>query len=112
VRLAYRPPEAVPLTELPRDFYAVQLIAMNTREELEAFVQRHGIEGVSAARVERDDALYYVLLLGIYETLDKARRAVADLPGPFRDTTPWIRPLGSLQSAMARADTLAGSGGV
>jgi septal ring-binding cell division protein DamX len=111
VRLAYQPPEAVPLTQLPREFYAAQVLAMSTREALEAFVQRHGIEGASAARVERDGEIYYVLLLGIYETAEIARRAVTDLPRPFHDIEPWIRPLGALQSAMARADALAGSAG-
>jgi septal ring-binding cell division protein DamX len=112
VRLAYRPAEPTPLAQLPREFYAVQVLATNTRQALEAFVERHGIAGVSAARVERDGELYYVLLLGVYESLDIARRAVAELPRPFQDHTPWIRPLGSLQSAMARADALGASAGL
>lgn len=110
-RLAYQPPEPVALTELPSEFYAVQVLAMSTPQQIEAFVRRHGIEGVSAARVEREGEIYYVLLLGIYETLDIAREAVADLPAPFTDTSVWIRPLGSLQSAMLRAERLAAAGG-
>jgi septal ring-binding cell division protein DamX len=108
-RLAYQPPEPVPLTELPREFYAVQVLAMPSRDALDAFVQRHGIQDVTAARVERDGELYYVLLLGIYETAEIARRAAAALPQPFDHTMPWIRPLGSLQAAMMRANALAES---
>ncbi|MDZ7669975.1 MAG: SPOR domain-containing protein [Gammaproteobacteria bacterium] len=108
-RLAYQPPEPVALTELPDDFYAVQLIAMSSKKALEAFVQRERLEGMSAARVERDGELFYVLLLGIYESEAIARRAVATLPPPLQDAGPWIRRLGSLQAAIQRADTTTGS---
>jgi len=108
-RLAYQPPEPVALTELPDDFYAVQLIAMSSKEALEAFVQRERLESVSAARVERDGELFYVLLLGIYESEAIAQRAVATLPMALQDTGPWIRRLGSLQAAMRRADAATGS---
>ena len=109
LRLAYRPSQPTALTDLPADFYAVQIMAMSSKESLEAFVAREGISNMSAARVERDGALFYVLLLGIYEDADKARRAVASLPEEIAGAEPWIRPLGSLQSAMQRADRLAGS---
>ncbi len=61
------------------------------------------------ARVERNGELFYVLLMGIYEDADRARRAVDSLPDEIGGAEPWIRPLGSLQSAMLRADRLAGS---
>ncbi|MAT84571.1 MAG: hypothetical protein CMD39_09805 [Gammaproteobacteria bacterium] len=109
VRLAYRPARPTALTDLPASFYAVQLMAMSSKDSLEAFVAREGISNMSAARVERGGELFYVLLLGIYEDVDKARRAVASLPDEIGGSTPWIRPLGSLQSAMLRADRLAGS---
>lgn len=109
VRLAYLPAQPMPLTELPRDLFAVQLMAMSSKEALEEFVEQSGIRGISAARVERDGALYYVLILGIYETAEDARQAAASLPDGVVSATPWIRPLGSLQAAMARADSLTGS---
>jgi len=109
VRLAYRPDGPVALTDLPEDFYAVQLLAMSSKQALESFVAREQISGMSAARVERDGELYFVLLLGIYESADIARQAVASLPAEIGGAEPWIRPLGSLQSAMLRANSLAGA---
>jgi septal ring-binding cell division protein DamX len=109
VRLAYRPDGPVALTDLPEDFYAVQLLAMSSKEALESFVAREQISGMSAARVERNGELYFVLLLGIYESADIAREAVASLPPEIGGAEPWVRPLGSLQSAMLRADSLAGA---
>lgn len=107
-RLAYQPPQPVPLTDLPPDYYAVQLIAMSDKAGLESFVERQGIRSMSAARVERDGELYFVLLLGIYETRDIARQAIDAMP-EVHGAEPWIRPLGSLQRAMRRADAIAGS---
>lgn len=107
VRLAYKPEQSLAIADMPRDYYALQVLAMPTRRALDAFVTRHGISGASAARVERDGALYYVLLLGIYENSDLARQAATNLPPPFTEVEAWVRPVGSLQAAMARADALA-----
>ena len=102
--------QGVPLMDLPGNFYAVQLIAMNSREELESFVRRHDLGGTSAAQVERDGHLYYVLLLGVFETVEDAKRAIDELPPPFSEISPWIRPLRSLKAAMVRAQALRESG--
>lgn len=105
-RLAYQPAQPVALADLPGTFYAVQVLAMNTRAQLDAFVRRHDISGLSSARVERNGAVYYVLLLGIYETLERARQAAAGLPPALAGVDPWIRSVSSLQAAMRRAEAL------
>ncbi|MFW6093189.1 MAG: SPOR domain-containing protein [Pseudomonadota bacterium] len=113
VRLAYQGGEeggeAVSIAELPGEFYAVQLLAMSSREALESYVAQRQLDHVSAARVERDGRLYYTLLLGVYETEELARRAAAERPAALAGTTPWIRSVSSLQSAMTRGDALARS---
>ncbi len=108
VRLAYQPDKPEPLTDLPGSFYALQVLAMPSRSSLEAFTRRHGISNASGARVERNGELYYVLVLGVYETRAIARKAAAHLPPPFTNTQPWIRSLASLQAAIKRGDMLAG----
>lgn len=104
VALAYQPNGPVSLLDLPEDFWAVQLVAVSTREALEAFALEHQLKGMSAAQVASDDDIYYVLLLGIYESFDNAQQAIVDLPPPFDVNQPWIRQLGSLQTAMRAAD--------
>ncbi|MDP6376335.1 MAG: SPOR domain-containing protein [Pseudomonadales bacterium] len=105
-RLAYQPPEPMLLTEIPGEFYAVQLVAFSTREVLEAYARRRNLTGMSAARVARDGELFYVLLLGIYETRARAESAIADIPPPFENLKVWIRSVASLQAAIRAADAL------
>ena len=102
VRLAYQPKQAVSLMDLPDDFYAVQLIALSGKENLENFAKEQKIKGMSAAEVLSDDKLMYVLLLGIYETRALAEEASSDLGPPFE--SPWIRSMGSLKKAMSAAE--------
>ena len=47
--------------------------------------------------------LFFVLILGIYETHELAVRASKELPAPLDVLQPWIRELGTLQLAMIRA---------
>jgi len=106
---ASAPPPAPSLRDLPRDLYTVQLVAMKDRAELEAFVRDSGIPELSGARVENDGQIFYALLLGIFPDRAAAERAAAARPEALKNYDPWIRPLGSLQDAMARADALAGA---
>lgn len=108
-RLAYRPAVPVALRVLPAHFYAVQIVAMSSKEGLEIFSKEHLLSGASAVRVESDGEFYYVLLLGIYETLAGAKAAAASRPDSLMIIEPWIRMLGSLQDAVVRADKLAGT---
>jgi septal ring-binding cell division protein DamX len=104
IRLAYRPEQATSLIDLPAEFWAVQLIALSNKQALESYARKQGLRGLSAAKINKKGALFYVLLLGIYETKAIAQEAISDL-GPAFDK-PWIRSLGSLQSAMLDAEQL------
>ena len=106
-RLAYRPGREVAFTDLPDEFYAVQLLALASPEAVERFVADTKVPDLAAARVERDGRLFYVLLLGIYRDRPDAARAAEHLPAELGDLTPWIRPLYTLKQAMLRADQLA-----
>ena len=109
IALSYRPAEPVALLDLPADFYAVQLVAVSSKKDLEEFAERHQIRGMSAARTYSQNQMFYILLLGIYETYDNAELAVDSLGPPFDETQPWIRRVGSLQRAIQAADEFSGS---
>ncbi len=104
VRLSYKPDKPVSILDLPDDFWAVQLVAVSSPEALEEYVERHKMRGMSAARIWNGEQLFYILLLGIYETRAIAEEATTDLPPPFDLHAPWIRSLGSLKRGMLAAD--------
>ena len=108
-RLAFRPDAEVAFTDLPDEYYAVQLLALASPEAVERFVAGAKVPGLAAARVESDGRLFYVLLLGIYRDRPAAVRAAESAPAELEHLTPWIRPLYTLKQAMLRADELAAS---
>lgn len=103
-QFGYRPAASIALSELPAHFYAVQIVAMSSMESLQSFAKEHLLSDALVARIEANGKLYYVLLLGIYETLTEAKAAVASRPESLINIEPWIRKLGSLQAAVERAD--------
>lgn len=109
VRLAYRPERPTPLLDVPGTFWTVQLVAVSTKEALEAYARAHQLRGMSAARIAHKGELYYALLLGVYESREIATEATTDLPAPLDDLGVWVRSLGSLQEAILEGNSLAGS---
>jgi septal ring-binding cell division protein DamX len=94
------------LMGLPDDYFAVQLVALDSAAELSAFVDTHGLGYLPQARVERDGRIHYVLLLGFYESYALAEAASLDPPAPIEPGDAWIRPLAGLKRAVQRAASL------
>ena len=110
VALSYQPDGPVAILDLPKELFAVQLVAVSTKEALEEYARSQELSGLSAARIWNGEKIFYVLLLGIYESHENAERAVASLSGLLTERTrPWIRSVGSLQHAMLEADRITGT---
>ncbi len=105
-RLAFQPDRPTDIADLPGSYYAIQLIAMSSQEDLEGFIADNNLPVMSGAVVERDGERFYALLAGIYTDRDTAERAARSLPEELAAHTPWVRSLASLQAAMARAEQL------
>lgn len=94
------------LFDHPDDFYAVQLIALQSLDEIVEFAARHGLSDPNWVQIESQGNTWYVLLLGIY-----ANRAQADIAAnswsdqETPETRPWVRPLGPLKRAVLRAQS-------
>ncbi len=101
--LAYKPAKETRVIDLPTDLFAVQLIAVSTRKQVEDFVERHNLWDMTAVKVSRDGKPLYVLIPGVYKTRADAQAAVASLPQSVQKLKPWIRPLAGLQDAMRSA---------
>ena len=107
------PPPAKPalLADVPATHYAVQLIALQSEAALDGFVAERQLGAMTRVRVESGGRLHFALLAGVYPSRRQADQAVAALAPALRALKPWVRTVGSLQAAMARADALAQAGG-
>jgi septal ring-binding cell division protein DamX len=107
IKLAYRSSEPVSLLNLPKNFWAVQLIALSQKKALEKYANESDLKGLSGAQIAVNDKLFYVLLLGIYETKKHAKEAIKSIQDKNMKNPPWVRSLGSLQKSMIAGDKLA-----
>lgn len=106
-QLSFQPDRSTALTDLPGSYYAIQLIALSSLEDLEQFIADNDLPVMSGTVVEKDGERFYALLAGIYTDRETAERAARSLPEKLSAHQPWIRSMESLQSAMARAKQLA-----
>ena len=83
----------------PAGHYAVQVVASSNMENLKAFAGRHQISDELVAETSVDGKTWFVLLQGVYPTMDEAKAALEQV-GDSLETSPWIRSIGSLQAAM------------
>ena len=86
-------------------------MAVSSKEFLESYAEEYNLRGLSAARIASGDRLFFVLILGIYETKDRAQQAITNLPPPYNryQKTILLRTLDSLQQAMRKADQMTGT---
>ena len=98
---------AIGLIDAPATHYAVQLIALGSEQALRDFVAQRQLAGMTQVRVENRGRLHFALLAGVHPTRAAAERAVAAMAPALQALEPWIRSVGNLRQAMARADRLA-----
>lgn len=94
------------LQDLPGDFWAVQLIALNSQTQLRDFMQSTQLDELTGAMIKVNGRTWYVALLGIYENRDLAEQAAAQRPMALQRYEPYVRSVASLQAAMIAADPL------
>ena len=92
------------LHDLPGDFWAVQLIALNSQTQLRDFMRSTQLDELTGAMIGVNGRTWYVALLGIYENRDLAEQAAAQRPMALQRYEPYIRSVASLQAAMIDAD--------
>jgi len=103
-----RPDTITALLERSPEDFAVQLTATETEALANGFVSNHDLDSEALLTLElaREDDLYWVVLLGVYETFAEAEAAVKSLPESLADEQPWIRPLASIQTGIVGAESL------
>ena len=98
------------LAGVPATHYAIQLIALNSASALREFVAQRQLSGTTPVRVESDGRVLFALLAGTYPTREAAARAMVEMGPDALALNPWLRTVGDLRAAIARAHQLAGAG--
>lgn len=98
--------EPVDLMSLPGDMYAVQLIAVANEPLADDFVREREVGNAMTLMLAREGDLYYVVLLGIYESYADAQTAADHRPSSLANVEPWIRSLASIQKGVQEARSL------
>jgi len=91
----------------PPEQFTVQLTATETRALADGFLRNYGLEtmeDVITLELGREDDLYYVVLLGLYETADDAQAAIEARPESLADIKAWVRPLQPIQDGILQAE--------
>lgn len=91
------------LATMPKGQFVIQLMAATSKPKLNEFLTRSG-NGVKVYIYEtrRDGKPWYVAVTGPYPSKEAARSAIAVLPKPLRDQSPWLRSVASIQSDLQK----------
>jgi len=88
------------LAEQPAGMFAVQVVASSSMDQLTAFANANQLSDEWVAETIVDGKVWFVLISGVYATKSEAEQALEGLQG--LETQPWIRTVGSVQSAMSQ----------
>lgn len=80
--------------------WAIQLIALQTEEEVKSFVADHSLDQPSSIRIRSQGSDWFVLILGVYDDREEANQAAQSWADRYQPSSkPWVRPLGPLKRA-------------
>ena len=89
------------LSSLSDDSYAIQLIALQTMEGVEAFIMKHNLISSKTVMIRSEGEDLYAVILGIYESESRAQTLANEWQAKHNpSSTPWVRNLGPLKRAM------------
>ncbi|MEM6999789.1 MAG: SPOR domain-containing protein [Pseudomonadota bacterium] len=100
IKLAYQPPAPTPLHKLPKDYWAVQIVAVNNLDRLKRFVEDNQLLGMIGAELQTANGTMFALLLGVYESREIAAQAAAARPAALQKFEPYVRSMRSLHASM------------
>lgn len=82
----------------PGGYYAVQVVASSSMEQLTDFANMNQISDQWVAETTVEGRIWYVLMLGVYPTKEEAEQAMQSVME--LETLPWVRTVASIQASM------------
>ena len=89
------------LMSLPSEAYTLQLLAGRNEQAIRGFLEKHQALGdLAYFRAQRGDQDWFVVVQGSYDTAQQAESSIMHLPEQIRNSGPWVRSVGSIQSVI------------
>ncbi len=82
----------------PAGYYAVQVVASSSMDQLTDFANANQISDQWVAETTVEGRVWYVLMLGVYPTKEEAEQAMQSVVE--LETLPWVRTVASIQASM------------
>lgn len=83
--------------------YTLQLAAMNSMSDVQAFIDEHKLENqVYIYPTLRNDVEWFIVTMGNYPTIQMARDASEKLSAPLQALGPWAKSLSQVQREIER----------
>lgn len=92
------------LADFDDSSFAVQLIALQTMDEVKKFANDHNIDQAMWIQIESQGSDWYVVLLGVFDSESAAQQAANTWNDVVKPASrPWVRPIGPLRMAADKA---------
>lgn len=83
--------------------YTIQLAAMTSMEDVQAFLDEHQLnDKVRIYPTVRNETEWFIITYRDYQTIQLARDAVEALPDSLKSLSPWAKSLGQVQREIDR----------
>lgn len=98
-------PEPIdPLSEYSNTSFAIQLIALQTLDEVTQYAEEFKLNPPMYVKIRSQDSDWYAVLLGIYEAKTQADTAAEEWASSHNSSSrPWVRPIKPLKKAASLA---------
>lgn len=88
--------------------YTLQLLGSYNKADVVKFMNANGLENQTAFyQTKFHGKDWYVLVYGHYQTASEAKAAIAQLPADLQKQKPWVKPMSSVQTAIAQTEQTA-----
>jgi DamX protein len=99
------PLDAQALLAVPAQRYALQLAALQSRQDAVDLIANYQLEGrVQVYQTRRNGGTWYMVLLGDYESVTAARRAELTLADNVRALQPFVKSFSQIHREINRAN--------
>jgi len=89
------------ILQVKPEHYAIQILALHSKEKLLAFIEQAKLQGKSRYYVAQFQGKpWYVLIYGDYKTRAEAQAALVGLSEVVKQEKPWVRSYASLQGTI------------